>query len=309
MVMMSTNTDNNEELTNATGTIMSSVNVSHNDVTIDATVNIVMGTNTLLLEEPTNMISNNITENSTEVVSGTNIEAYQEISVLIGGNIPTVNVMSEDMPMETSPKCKSGNVNENIDTSSSSNINALSSAVPKNELEIVTTKDDSQPITLTKLFKAVVQSINIVPSLKDCCHLSMSCHKSAFNLNTRSSNSHINIDHSYDFGYKHRPNEKSRNSDDAISDLIGLMDGPLMNNTMDSVEDINVVIDSMAVEVPVCVNNTLYNDQTDLSATSNDDQTHPLEMSDESLSPVKYDPIGTELILPLKKRKPIVQNP
>ena len=66
---------------------------------------------------------------------------------------------------------------------------------------------------------------------------------------------------------------------------------------------------SMAAEVPVCVSDTLYNDQVDLSVTSNDDQTLQLDTSDESLSPMKYDPTGTELILPLKKRKQIVQNP
>ena len=40
-----------------------------------------------------------------------------------------------------------------------------------------------------------------------------------------------------------------------------------------------------------------------------DDQTQLMDTSDDSFSSVNYDPRGTELILPLKKRKLILRNP
>ena len=346
-VVMGTNTKTHSEPINTMGRIISTVDVSTEDVTVDVSSKVVTGTNTTTDVEPKNMIGRNISSvkvssalpgfhvNNTnvpmtgkndntyiliEVVTGTNTTTHEKPINLIGGNISTMDVSSEDVTTDVSGKVVTGtnttnqielnvNVCDNIDITRTMDINDISSAVLDTEPYIDITKGNNQAITLTNLCKAVIQSIQIVPSLKDCCHLSMSRREPTFNINTKSGSEHTNIDHSYCLGYKHNSNRKSHDADDLVLDSIGIMDNPLFSNTTDSAEDTNVVIESMVADIPVCVDDTSHNHQTDLFAALEDDQTQLMHTSDDSFSSVKYDPTGTELILPLKKRKLILRNP
>ena len=276
------------------------------DVNIDDIEITVMGVSTDHLEEPKNRIGKNTPKMSTDVVTSRNTEVCHVTSLPIRGNTSTVGTTGEDVFMRASHECNTENGNEHINNDM--NQNSATSVVRVSEAEVSTTKDKFKALFLTKLCKTLVQSINIVPSLKDCCHLSMSGQTTASLINTKLSNIHTTNDHSCGFGYKQCPIEKSCKYDVAESDFMGTIESPQIDNIMDSADNISIVIDSMAEDVPVCLSDILYTKQVDLHVTSNDDQMPQLDTSDDSLPPVRYDPTGTELILPPKKRKPIVQN-
>ena len=267
-----------------------------NDDDIEITV---MGVNKDHLEESTNMIGKNTPKISTYVATGRNTEACCVTFLPKSRKTSTVGTAGEGMFIRASQESNTENESDHIDKDINQNSNT--SVVCISEAEVSTTKDEFQPLLLTKLCKTVVQAINIVPSLKNCCRLSMSGHTRASLINTRLSNIHRTNDHSYGSGYKQCPTEKSCMYDVTESDLMGTINSPQIDNIMDSADNISIVIDSIAEDVPVCANNILYTNQVDLPVTSNDDPVPQLDTSNDSLPPVKYDPTGTELILPPKK--------
>ena len=314
-VVTGTNTMIQVEPTNVIGTNITTVDVSSvlPGSCENNTIELMMG-------------KNDNTHIPIEVVTGTNNE--EPINV-IGRNTLTVDVSNDDVTVDISSKVVAGtniitqieltdvphsniasvNGSDKLDITSTMNIDSTSSTITDTEPDIDTTNGVNQTITLTNHSIAVIQSTHIVPSLKDCCHSSMSCHEPALNIDTTLDIEHANIDHSYGFGHKHDSNRKSCNPDDLALDPNGIPDNPLFINTTDSAGDINVVIDSMAADIPVCMDDTSHIHQTDLFAALEDDQTQLMDTSDDSVSAVKYDPTGTELTLPLKKRKPILRNP
>ena len=130
-VVMGTDTKTHSEPINTMGRIISTVDVSTEDVTADVSSKVVTGTNTKTDVEPTNMIGRNILSvevssalpgfhvNNTnvpmtgkndktyipiEVVTGTNTMTHEKPINPIGGNISTVDVSSKDVTMDLSGK-------------------------------------------------------------------------------------------------------------------------------------------------------------------------------------------------------------
>ena len=179
----------------------------------------------------------------------------------------------------------------------------------------------------------MIRSTKTVCSLKTLCTLLILCHKLSFKcFNTQ--NIRKNEDHTYDkcvtLGQNSITTSQENSENIALMDSLDKM---LVNNKNQiNIYDTDIVIDSMNADIPLCAEDTDVNiyilnpddlqgvvipntspphiDPTTLTKTDSSNLCNSsLDSSFDGTEKLKYDPTGTQLILPLKKRKPVVIDP
>ena len=204
----------------------------------------------------------------------------------------------------------------------------------ESSLLVVTGSNIKAVPKLTELSKCVVYSMRIVQPLKALCILSLSHHKIPINMGVYQTTRAVG-DHTYDHNVilrkkntdLHSTHEKTENTDTLIHILDVMEKSDITTNN-----ETDVVIDSMAADIPICDQDINSSEDTlnlnvqeevimpNMTSQEKDFSNYPdsessnadnlsLDSSYNSTMLPKYDSSGTQLILPLKKRKPILKSP